>query len=142
MRSLIYTFCIVLSGVSLRAQTLSFSVSVHDSIHAVPLPHARVELQGREGATARKVTSATGVATFRDIAEGWYRLTVRYISYTTVTDSILIDPSHAEISVGLVEEEHQDVVVLGEDSHPITTIDVQTGNQVFESATYHAPPSA
>jgi len=126
----------------LFAESVSFTVSVVDSVHAVPLSLARIELRRGTMIVARRATNPAGIAAFNDIAEGWYRITIRYVSYTMYSDSILIDSAHRSLHIALLEEEHQGFTVVGESMPQISTVDVQSGNQIFESETYHAAPSA
>lgn len=122
--------------------TTSFSVTVTDSIHKVPLPLARVELRRGKKLIAGRVTNTVGKADFRDIEEGWYSLTVRYVSYGVFHDSLLIDASHTSMNVALIEEEHQDIVVSTSTMPSISSVNPLTSNQTFESETYHASPAA
>jgi hypothetical protein len=124
---------------------VQFTVTVTDSIHKVPLALARVELRRGKVLVAGKVTTPAGRADFKDIEEGGYIIIVRFVSYTTFSDSILIDAAHSSMNVALVEQAHQDVLVEGaqETNMPsISAVDLRTGNQVFESETYHPAPSA
>ena len=123
-------------------RTIGFSVTVRDSIHDMPLAHARIELKRGGTLIAGKITNPTGKADFKDITEGWYTIRVTYVNYSAFTDSILIDQANRSLTVSLIEEMHQDVVVEGSILANVSTVDIKSGNQIFEASTYHAPPSS
>lgn len=135
--------CILCSH-TLHAQThtVGFSVSVRDSIHDMPLAHARIELKRGTTLIAGQVTNPTGRADFKDIGEGWYTVSVSYVNYSPFSDSILIDRSNRSMAVSLIEEVHQGVVVEGSTLPNVSTVDIKNGNQIFEASTYHAAPSS
>jgi hypothetical protein len=126
-------------------QKVQFTITVTDSIHKVPLALARVELRRGKVFVAGKVTNPTGRADLRDIEEGWYNITVRFVSYATFSDSIRIDATHSSLNVTLIEQAHEDILVEGAQTASVpnvSSVDLRSGNQVFESETYHPAPSA
>ncbi len=123
-------------------QTVGFSVTVRDSIHDMPLAHARIELKRGTTLIAGQITNPVGKADFKDIGEGRYTITVRYVNYSPFTDSVLIDRANRSMVVSLIEEEHQDVIVEGSTQPNVSTVDIKSGNQIFEASTYHAAPSS
>ncbi|HEY6172079.1 MAG TPA: TonB-dependent receptor [Candidatus Kapabacteria bacterium] len=137
----ILVFCRI-SALYAQDQTVGFSVTVRDSIHDMPLAHARIELRRGTTLIAGRITTPTGKADFKDIHEGWYTIKINYVNYSPFTDSILIDRSNRSMTISLIEEEHQDVIVEGSTLPNVSTIDIKNGNQVFEASTYHAPPSS
>ncbi len=142
MRILFWKCLLLVFAGNVFGQTVTFTVRVYDEVHDVPLSLARVELRRGEIVVARRITNPAGIAVFNDVAEGSYVVTIRYVSYTTFTDSVLIDSAHVWLDAKLVEEEHQDVIVVADGMPQITAVDIQTGNQVFEAETYHAAPSS
>lgn len=125
-----------------QMQTVGFSVTVRDSIHDMPLSHARIELKRGMTLIAGQITNPVGKADFKDIEQGWYVITVRYVNYSPFTDSLLIDRSNRSIVISLIEEEHQDIIVKGSTQPNVSTIDIKNGNQIFEASTYHPAPSS
>lgn len=120
---------------------VQFTVVVYDAATDFPLELARVMLRHGKTLVAGKVTNVGGRAIFQDVVPGWYNIVVRSVGYSEFYDSIRIDKSHAFDSVTLHEVKQEEVVVLGSHEANISTIDVKTGNQVFEAETYHAPPA-
>ena len=145
--AVISVFCIFLSEFSF-AKTVTpdegvpFAVIVYDGAQNTPLQLARVTLRRNGVFVAGAVTDISGRADFRDVQPGWYRLSVRYVDYTDFADSILIDNLHPTDSVSMKQVQREELIVGAAKEVSITSVDVKTGNQVFESETYHAPPTA
>ncbi len=119
-----------------------FTVTVYDSTDKTPLELVRVMLTRNGVLVQGRVTNPEGKAVFRDVRPGWYVLEIHYAGYHDRNDSIQIDESHAAYSVALQNLSQGNVTVTAEHEQQISTVDVNTGNQVFESETYHAPPTA
>ncbi len=122
-------------------QGITYTVVVYDGTNHLPLELARVGLYRGSSFVKGKVTNPEGRAVFTDAVAGKYTLVVRTVGYNDVTDTILIDKTHIFDSVTL-SETGEEVTVAGFHEPAITTFDPSTGNQVFESETYHAPPTA
>ena len=123
---------------------LQFRVSVNDADGNVPIELARVALSKDGRYIADAVTNPAGQARFRDIRAGTYRITAWFVGYDTFVDSITIDREHSTYkiilhSLGTTEKE---VVVVGQRDPSTSNINPVTANQVFESETFHAPPTA
>jgi hypothetical protein len=125
---------------------VNFVVTVLDRSAHAPLELVRVALTRGKSVIAVRTTNVNGRAVFKDVQPGWYTLNARYVGYQSYADSILIDSLHTSDTVNLVETQHEEVVVSGErteeQQHIVTSVDVQEGSQIFEGATYHAPPVA
>ena len=123
---------------------LQFRVSVNDADGNVPIELARVALSKDGRYIADAVTNPAGQARFRDIKPGYYRITAWFVGYDTFVDSIVVDKEHTTYkivlhSLGTTEKE---VVVVGQRDPSTSNINPVTANQVFESETFHAPPTA
>ncbi len=123
---------------------LQFRVSVNDADGNVPIELARVALSMNGRYVADAVTNPAGQARFRDIKPGNYRITAWFVGYDTFVDSIKVDKEHSTYkillhSLGTTENE---VVVVGQREPTASHINPITANQVFESETFHAPPTA
>lgn len=119
-----------------------YRVVVLDADGKAPIELARVALRRDGTIIGQKVTNPRGVALFVDITAGWYKLSVHIIGYDDFFDSVLVDDQHSVDSVSLHIISENEVVVVGQHELGAATLDLATGNQVFESETYHAPPSA
>lgn len=123
-------------------QGVDYSVVVYDGTNQQPLELARVALYRGTALVKGKVSDPEGRARFTDIVPGTYRLVVRSVGYNDYDDSTLaINESHTFDSVTLFES-GKEVTVAGFREPAITSIDLSTGNQVFESETYHPAPTA
>jgi outer membrane receptor protein involved in Fe transport len=123
---------------------LQFRVSVNDADGNVPIELARVALSKDGRYIANTVTNPAGQARFRDIKAGNYRITAWFVGYDTFVDSVTIDREHSTYkivlhSLGTTEKE---VVVVGQRDPTSSNINPLTANQIFESETFHAPPTA
>src|SRR5271169_627173 len=116
-------------------------IYVYDSDLKTPMELARVVLRRGKAVVAQNVTNPRGLVEFIDIHEGWYNISVHFIDYNDFFDSILVDDQHSFDSIGLHAVNQQEVVILGNHELGTATFDLTTGNQVFESETYHATPT-
>ena len=116
-------------------------IYVYDSDLHTPMELVRVVLRRGKAVVAEKVTSPRGLAEFIDIQEGWYNISAHFIDYNDFFDSILVDDQHSVDSIGLHAVNQNEVVIVGEHELGTATFDLGTGNQVFESETYHATPT-
>jgi hypothetical protein len=89
-----------------------------------------------------KISNPSGMAQFRDLQPGSYGLSAHLVGYHDFEKSIVVDQSHSSDTIGLLEISQQGVDVTGERILNVSSVDLATGNQVFESETYHAPPTA
>jgi hypothetical protein len=130
------------SGAAEMSEPIDFTVVVNDAVIHSPLEGVRVILRRGGSIFGDKVTNPQGVALFRDIDTGQVRLTAHLVGYFDFSGNVTIDQSHATDTVFLKEVSQQEFVVTGERELNVSTIDLGTGNQVFEEETYHAPPTS
>jgi len=123
---------------------LQFRVSVNDADGNVPMELARVALSKDGRYIADAVTNPAGQARFRDIKAGFYRITAWFVGYDTFVDSITVDKEHSTYKIALhsLGTTEKEVVVVGHRDPTSSNINPVTANQVFESETFHAPPTA
>ena len=119
-------------------------ILVIDADQKFPIELARVVLRRNGRFVTQDATNPAGLVRFRDLEPGGYIVSAWFVGYKTHTDSILIDESHSSYTFALHSEgtEEQEVVVTADRELAVSHIDPRTGNQVFESETYHAPPTA
>jgi hypothetical protein len=120
---------------------VSFTLVVIDSLQNTPLQLARVTLRKNGAFVAGKVTNPSGRALFSDVNPGWYTINIKLVDYVDFSDSILIDNTHTTRTINLREVSHEEITVTGTHEQNITTVDLKTGAQVFESETYHPSPT-
>ena len=125
-------------------QGMDFRITVYDADEKIPIGLARVVLQRGREVIAQDVTNTAGQMWFRDIQPGSYTLTAWFVGYQIFTDSILISEDHTSCTINLRPEGSQleGVEVVGKRELGVSSIDLRTGNQTFESETYHPPPTA
>ena len=123
---------------------LQVRISVMDADDKVPIELAHVVLRRGGRMVAEDATNPAGQIRFQDVDEGMYSIAVWFVGYRTYSDSIYIDAQHAAFRVALraVGTTTQEVDVTAGRELALTHIDPLTGNQVFESETYHVPPTA
>ncbi|MHB9014407.1 MAG: hypothetical protein ACYC49_19525, partial [Ignavibacteriaceae bacterium] len=124
----------------------SFTVMVYDASLFTPLHLAKVSLRKNGALVAWHFTDASGKMTFRGVAPGWYNLSVNFKEYDDFSDSVLIDQNHSIDSVAMQSSYMvtilNPVVVTGVRSLDVQTIQTKTGDQFFNSETFHAAPTA
>jgi hypothetical protein len=127
-----------------KKEGVQFRVSVYDADEKIPIELARVVLRKDGRLIAQDATNPAGQIRFHDIEPGNYGLTAWFVGYKTFNDSIQIDEQHSLFTVNLHTEgnQAQEVEVVANRELSISHMDPRTGNQVFESETYHAPPTA
>ena len=125
-------------------ERVQYRVSVSDSDGHIPIELARVALSQDGRYVADAVTNPAGIARFRDIRSGGYRISAWFVGYATFVDSVVIDRDHQSYSISLhsLGSSEKEVVVVGQREPTASHINPVTGNQVFESETFHAPPTA
>jgi hypothetical protein len=128
---------------TLSSEHTQLRVTVYDSVENVPIELARVALSQNGVYVVNGATNPAGVVRFRDIDVGTYRITAWYVGYETFSDTISIDPEHSTYKVLLHPQGNteKEVVVVGQREALAPHIDRVSGNQVFESETFHAPPT-
>jgi hypothetical protein len=121
----------------------NFRVTVYDAKEKIPIGLARVVLQRERKFIAGNPTNMVGQVWFRNVQTGSYRLTAWFVGYEIFTDSVLIDQEHTSFTINLSPQgsEVQGVEVVGQRELGVSNIDMMTGNQTFESETYHPPPT-
>ena len=67
-----------------------------------------------------------------------------FVGYKTFTDTIVIDNDHSTYQIFLRSQgnSEKDVEVVGMRELAVSSINLNTGNQVFESETFHPTPTA
>jgi hypothetical protein len=128
-----------------KAETINFTVTVVDKDALIPLQSVIVLLKEGNSIIAKSASNAFGRAFFNDIGPGYYKISVYYIGYKDFNDSVNVDSLHQTFLVKLVEKTTQlnEVVIEGENVNKVaTSINVVSGQQVFEGETYHAAPSS
>jgi hypothetical protein len=125
-------------------ESVDVKITVADSAEKTPIGLARVILESDGKVVAQAETNIVGQLWFRDIKPGMYRLTAWFVSYRTYSDSVLVNENHTTYVLNLVAQNTKlkGVDVYGERELGASTIDLRTGNQSFESDTYHVPPTA
>ena len=118
--------------------------TVLDAEGNIPIELAHVVIRQNGRFVAQDATNPAGLIRFRDLEPGWYNVSAWFVGYTTHVDSLLIDAAHSTFTIVLHSEgkSEQEVVVTAEHELAVSHIDPRTANQVFESETYHAPPTA
>jgi hypothetical protein len=122
------------TGVRLR-------VYVYDADQNTPLELVRVILRHGKKAVVSGVTDPKGLALFVNLEAGDYKITAHDVEYTDRTDSITVDAEHTVDSIGLHSLSQTEVEVSADREIATSDINLKTDNQVFESETYHAPPT-
>jgi hypothetical protein len=122
---------------------VQYRVTVFDANQRIPIELARVAVLRGNRVVVQDATNPAGQVRFRDVPSGGYTLTAWFVGYETFRDSVLIDESHSLDSIWLqpLGIHEKEVEVVGRSEIALSHINVATGNQVFESQTYHAPPS-
>ncbi len=125
-------------------QGLQLRITVSDAEEKLPVELARVVLRKAGKLVAQDATNPAGQIRFRDIQPGRYTITAWFLGYKTYVDSLTIDQEHSSLLIALHAEatEEQEVEVVADRELALSHIDPITGNQVFESETYHVPPTA
>ncbi|MFZ1979311.1 MAG: TonB-dependent receptor, partial [Bacteroidota bacterium] len=123
---------------------IQWKVAVSDSSGNTPIELARVVLKRNGKFISEEVTSPAGQARFRDIAPGSYAVQAWFVGYKTFTDTIVIDNDHSTYQIFLRSQgnSEKDVEVVGMRELAVSSINLNTGNQVFESETFHPTPTA
>jgi len=127
-----------------RVGGLEVRVSVIDARENVPVELAHIVLRREGRVFAEDATNPAGQVRFHNLEEGMYGMTAWFVGYKTYSDSVRIDSLHTMFRVELVPvgTVSQEVEVTADREPSISHIDPRTGNQVFESETYHVPPTA
>ena len=118
-------------------------IVVYDGKEKIPIGLARIVFQRGRKVIVQDATNAAGQVWFRDIQPGSYMLTAWFVGYQMFTDSILINKDQTTFTINLRQKESQSqgVEVVGQRELGVSNIDMKTGNQTFESETYHPPPT-
>jgi TonB dependent receptor len=123
---------------------IQWKVIVNDSSGNGPIELARVVLKRNGKFISEEVTTPTGQARFRDIASGKYIVQAWFVGYKTFTDTVIIDNKHTAYQIVLRSQgnSEKEVEIVGQRELAVTSINLNTGNQVFESETFHSVPIA
>ncbi len=122
---------------------IDFTITINDANEKIPIGLARVVLQRGNKIIAQNPTNMVGQVLFRNIQPGDYRLVAWFVGYEVYTDSVQIDQVHTSLTINLqpAGSQVQGVEVVGQRELGVSNIDMMTGNQTFESETYHPPPT-
>lgn len=123
---------------------VQLKVSVLDAAENIPIELARVMIQRNGTVIAQEATNTAGQVRFRGLTSDTYRITAWFIGYATFSDTIQIGHEDTTVTIVLHPQNNQmnEVEVTGERELGTSGIDTKTGNQTFESETYHAPPTS
>ena len=118
--------------------------TVYDADEKIPIELARIALQRNGKLIAGEATNTEGQARLHNIKPGSYTVTAWFVGYTIFKDSILVDESHTtfRIDLHMQKREQQGIDIIGKRELGVSNIDMNTGNQTFESEAYHSPPTA
>lgn len=132
------------SSLDNQGNNVELRVTVTDAEEKIPLELARVVLRQGEKLVAQDATNHAGQVRLHEIPPGKYTLSVWFVGYQTYSDSIQVDDQHTLLQVILQQEGNKEqlVEIVGSRAPEMTHIDTRTANQVFESETYHVPPTA
>jgi hypothetical protein len=125
-------------------ENIEIRVTVTDAEANIPLELARVVLRQGDKLVAQDATNHAGQVRLHEIPPGTYTLSVWFVGYQTYADTLHADAQHTLVQVALEPDgnNQQVVEVVGSRAPEMTHIDTRTTNQVFESETYHVPPTA
>jgi len=118
--------------------------TVLDAQSKLPIELAHVVIRRNGKFVAQDATNPAGLIRFRDLEPGKYVTSAWFVGYDTFVDTLVIDETHSTFTIALRSSgtEEQEVVVTADREMAVSHIDLRTGNQVFESETYHPPPTA
>lgn len=140
---------VVLNGLPIPAVSgtdrgVHLKVSVYDVDGKVPIELARIVLTRNGKFVSETATNPAGQARFIDIEPGAYMVQAWFVGYRTFSDSMLIDKNHTSMEIMLHASGNTTnaVEVTGQRELTVTSINLNTGNQTFESETYHPAPVA
>jgi hypothetical protein len=125
-------------------QTVQLRFTVYDVDEKIPIELARVALLRDGRLIAEEATNTAGQVLFSEVKPGAYRVTAWFVAYTIVTDTIMVDEAHRNFKINLqqLKNQLQEVDVVGQRELGVSNIDLSSGNQTFESETYHPTPTA
>ena len=119
-------------------------VNVYDADGKAPIELTRVVLRKNAKFVSQQATNSVGQARFIDIEPGKYVVQAWFVGYLTFVDSINVDRDHAIYEIMLQAKGNiaEGVEVDAQRELAVTSINLATGNQVFESETFHPSPAA
>ena len=119
-------------------------ITVIDTDGKLPIELAHVVLRRNGKFVAQDATNPAGLIRFRDLEPGRYNVSAWFVGFKNYVDSIMIDETHSTFIFALRSEgtEEKEIIVTADRELAVSHIDPRTGNQVFESETYHVPPTA
>jgi hypothetical protein len=125
-------------------QGIQLRFTIYDADEKIPVELARVALQSNGKLIAEAATNTAGQVRFQDIKPGLYHVTAWFVGYNIFKDSILVDQAHTTFTINLhtQKSEQREIDIIGQRELGVSNIDMKTGNQTFESETYHPPPTA
>lgn len=120
---------------------INLVITVYDTHGETPIDVVRLVLRHNGKMVGTATTNALGRGIIRDIQPGLYSISARRAGYIDYSDSLLVDSAHLEATIRMSEVTHE-VVVTAQREFTTTTVEVKSGNQIFEGTNYHAPPAA
>jgi hypothetical protein len=124
--------------------TINYTVMVIDKNSMLPLQNVNIILEQNGSVIAALSTNPFGRTVFDDIESGRYKISAHYVGYDTFTDSVSIDTLNISYLIKLTERTVQlnEIDIQGARINKVpTSIDMNTGSQVFEGETYHEAPT-
>lgn len=136
-----------LSNISPEKSSIQFRVNVLDSLKKTPLQMSRVWIRKNNTTITSKATNTAGLAVFTDVSFGKYEISVRCFGYINSTKIIVIDSANYNLTflmngVDSKVYELEGVEVTSSGEQNVASVDMRSGNQIFESETYHASPTS
>ncbi|MGA2297768.1 MAG: TonB-dependent receptor [FCB group bacterium] len=124
---------------------VDYSVYVFDTADSTPILSAKVVLK-KDGVTgAYMFTNASGKVFVRNVVPGKYILNVSFKEYKDFSDTVVIDNEHSSTSIGLIttigETKTEPITVTAYRILDISSIQVNTGYQLFDVETNHSSPT-
>lgn len=129
---------------NLPKEDIHLTVKVTDTKSKIPLKQVRLTLRMNGELIENKVTDYNGMAVFEELSSGKYEISANNTGYTFYSDTITLDRESVTINIFLNEEDisTNTIIVNANSESAVTSIDKNTGNQVFQSEYYRPPPNS
>jgi len=121
----------------------NFNVIVLDSATKEPIQSARVSLIKKNIVLETELTNVTGTAIFNDLDAGTFKIKVFSDGYSVFQNDFFITDTSANLTVSLasLSAQTEEITIVGEREQNVSSIDIKTGDQIFESSLFHETPS-
>ena len=152
-RSILFVFLLLLPVVNLIANTIEIStaistvdlnITVMDSVDSSPMISATVNIKKDDVSGAMLYTNSAGQVHLSHVQPGKYYITVSFKEYSEFKDTIAIDSSRTNLKIYLspnFTSSSKEVTVSAYKLIDFQKIQVNTGNQIFNTETYHSSPN-